>query len=262
MARQKKVKRPKKRVILFIVEGRSDMAALERPIQTLLADNEQGIQATFLIAECDVTSDRRNNPDNIEQKINRFYFEPFFSANDFCYPKDVLEVVHICDLDGTFIPDENCRVYDSEHEVDDGFVYDPPFIYGETAETVQERNHNKAANIRHLLTLETIKVGSKTCPYSVYFFSSNIDHYLHDKLNLLGHEKISRAEEFADKCDEDPTWFIRRICNHSQALKNMTLEESWTYITEGCNSIKRHTNFNIYIDKLVARLNESPEEEE
>ena len=254
MARQKKAKRPKKKVVLFIVEGRSDMAALERPIKTLLEGNEQGIEATFLIAECDVTSDRRNNPSNIEQKINRFYFEPFFSANDFCYPKDVLEVVHIVDLDGTFIPDENCWAFDEEHFAADGFVYDPPRVYGETAEAVIVRNQQKAANIKHLLTLDKIKVVSKTCPYSLFFFSSNIDHYLHDKLNLSGREKIERAERFADRCDEDPEWFVRRICQHSQALKGMTREESWTYIMEGTNSVKRHTNFNLYLENLLTRI--------
>lgn len=254
MARQKKTKRPKKKVVLFIVEGRSDMAALERPIQTLLEDNEQGIQATFLIAKCDVTSDYRNNPSNIEQKINRFYFEPFFSANDFCYPKDVLEVVHIVDLDGTFILEEYCRAFDAEHFAEDGFVYDPPYVYGKTAEAVKNRNAQKAANIRHLLTLDTIKVDSKTCPYSVYFFSSNIDHYLHDKLNLCDREKIEKAEGFADRCDEDPEWFVRRICRHSQALKGMTYEESWTYIMEGTNSVKRHTNFNLYLENLLTRI--------
>lgn len=254
MARQKKTKRPKKKVVLFIVEGRSDMAALERPIQNLLEGNEQGIEATFLIAECDVTSDRRNTPTNIEQKINRFYFEPFFSANDFCYPKDVLEVVHIVDLDGTFIPEENCRAFDAEHFAADGFVYDPPCVYGETSEAVIVRNRQKAANIKHLLTLDTIKVDSKTCPYSVFFFSSNIDHYLHDKLNLSGREKIAKAESFADRCDKDPEWFVRRICQHSHALKGMTHEESWAYIMDGTNSVKRHTNFNLYLENLLTRI--------
>ena len=77
--------RPKKKVILFIVEGDSDKQALERPIQTLLQGNDQEIEATFLVADGDVTSDSRITPDNIEQKINRFYFEPFFSANEFYY---------------------------------------------------------------------------------------------------------------------------------------------------------------------------------
>ena len=133
-------------------------------------------------------------------------------------------------------------------------MYDPPYVYGETAEAVKTRNEQKAANIRHLLTLDTIKVDSKTCPYSVYFFSSNIDHYLHDKLYLSGREKIAKAESFADLCDEDPEWFIRRICQHSQALKGMTREESWAYIMEGTNSVKRHTNFNLYIENLLTMI--------
>lgn len=254
MARQKKAKRPKKKVVLFIVEGPSDMSALERPIQTLLEDNAENIEATFLVAECDVTSDLRNNPSNIEQKINRFYFEPFFSANEFCYPKDILEVVHIVDLDGTFIPEEYCRAFDAEHFADEGFVYDPPYVYGATAEAVMRRNAQKAANIKHLLELDSIKVKNKTCPYSVYFFSSNIDHYLYDKLNLCGREKIRRAEEFADHCVEDLEWFIGRICKHSQALKGMAHEESWAYIAEGTNSVKRHTNFNLYLDRLLTMI--------
>lgn len=254
MKKQKAEKRPKKKIVLFVVEGRSDMAALERPIQNLLEDNEQGIQATFLIAGCDVTSDLRNNPSNIERKINHYYFEPFFSANEFCYPKDIHEVVHIVDLDGTFIPEEYCRAFDAEHFATDGFIYDPPYVYGETAEAVKARNKQKSTNIRHLLTLDKVKVKSKTCPYSVYFFSSNIDHYLHDKLNLSGHEKVAKAESFADCCDEDPKWFITHICKHSQALTNMTYEGSWKYIMEGTNSVKRHTNFNLYIERLLTQI--------
>lgn len=245
--------RPRKQVILFIVEGPSDQAALERPIQKLLQDHGSNIEATFLVAEQDVTSDIRNNPDNIVEKINRFYFEPFFSQNEFYYPKDVIQVVQICDLDGTFIPDEYCRAYDETHTAEDGFVYDPPYIYGSTAENVIERNHRKAENIRFLLTQPTIKVKTKTIPYSVYFFSSNIDHYLHDKYNLTGREKIQLAEAFADKCDDDIDFFITRLCKHCQALHEMSLEESWNFVMGENNlqSIKRHTNFNVFLEWLL-----------
>lgn len=246
--------RPKKKVILFIVEGDSDKQALERPIQTLLQGNDQEIEATFLIADGDVTSDSRITPDNIEQKINRFYFEPFFSANEFYYPKDIIEVVQICDLDGTFIPENHCKEYDTDHSAEDGFIYDPPYIFGKSQQAVIDRNRRKAENIRYLLSLDSIKVKSKTRPYSVYFFSSNIDHYLHDKLNLSTRDKINAAEKFADKCDEDPEWFLRRICQHSQAIKDMSHAESWAYIMSECNSVKRHTNFNLYINKLLAAI--------
>lgn len=246
--------RPKKKVILFIVEGDSDKQALERPIQTLLQGNDQEIEATFLVADGDVTSDSRSTPDNIEQKINRFYFEPFFSANEFYYPKDIMEVVQICDLDGTFIPENHCKEYDTDHSAEDGFIYDPPYIFGKSQQAVIDRNRRKAENIRYLLSLDSIKVKSKTRPYSVFFFSSNIDHYLHDKLNLSTRDKINAAEKFADKCDDDPEWFLKRICQHSQAIKGMSYEESWAYIMNDCNSVKRHTNFNLYINKLLATI--------
>lgn len=253
--------RPKKKVILFIVEGPSDMAALERPIQNLLTNNKQGYEATFLIAEQDVTSDRRNNPDNILQKINKWYFDPFFSANEFYYPKDIAEVVQICDLDGAFIPEEFCCDYKPEHQGAEGFIYDPPYIFGEKAQAIIDRNNHKAQNIRYLLNQSTIKVRSKTVPYSIYFFSSNIDHYLHDKVNLVGRDKIKLAEQFADMCEESSEWFTTCICDHPQALKNMSFKESWEFIMKAdeCNSIKRYTNFNIYIDALLQKISSTEE---
>ena len=63
--------RPKKRVILFLVEGKSELEALERPVQSMLQKSDSGIEAAFLVAETDVTSDSRHNPDNILQKINK-----------------------------------------------------------------------------------------------------------------------------------------------------------------------------------------------
>ena len=254
MARQKIAKRPKKRVILFIVEGESDKAALENPIQNLLAINKSCIEATFLIAKHDVTSDNRVTIKNIEQRLNDIYFRGFFSANEFYYPKDILEVVHIVDLDGTFIPEENCRAFDEEHFAEKGFVYDPPYVYGNTTEAVINRNRKKAENIKYLITLNEIKVCSKTCPYSVFFFSSNIDHYLYDKLNLITREKLDRARNFAIQCDQDSEYLIKRICRHSQALKNMSYDESWAYIMKETNSSKRHTNFNIYLEKLLGYI--------
>lgn len=169
--------------------------------------------------------------------------------------KDIVEVVQICDLDGTFIPDECCRAFDEAHFADDGYIYDPPYVYGKTADEVIARNQRKANNIRHLSGLSSIKVETKTCPYSVFFFSSNIEHYIYDKLNVEeSSEKVALARKFANQCDDDPDWFMRRMCRHSQALKGMTHEESWAYIMDGANSVKRHTNFNLCLENLLTRI--------
>ena len=247
--------RPREKVILFIVEGTSDMHALERPIMNLLQAHGSEYKVRFLPATTDVTSDFRNNPDNILDVIAKHYFRPFFSGND-CYAKYVVEVVHLCDLDGTFIPPENCRPYDSEHTAEKGFIYDSQYIYGRTAEEVIDRNRRKAENLEFLFReVTSIKV-KRAVPYSIYFFSSNIEHYLHDKINLCTRDKINLSEAFADKCDDDPDWFLRRLCRHNRALTDMTYEESWEFVMTGLNSLKRYTNFNIFLEKLLSRIHE------
>lgn len=249
--------RPKKHLILFIVEGPSDKAALERPIQALLDGNLLGLSAEFLYLETDVTSDSRNHPGNIMGNINKFYIMDYFKGNPQYYPKDVYAVVQICDLDGTFIPEENCKQFTELVYQEKGFYYDPPNIYGSTAEAVCDRNQRKADNIRFLLTQDSIKVKTKTVPYSVYFFSSNIDHFLHGDLNLPKREKIRKAEGFADGFDGDPNGFVEHLRHHPCAISSMTHSESWEFIMRGCNSLERHTNFNLYIDSLCTTIQEA-----
>ena len=253
--------RPKKHLILFIVEGPSDKAALERPIQALLDGNALGLTAEFLFLETDVTSDSRNNPNNIVGNINKFYIMDYFKGNPYYYPKDVYAVVQICDLDGTFIPEENCRQFTELIYEEKGFYYDPPLIYGSTEEAVIDRNQRKAANIRHLLEQGTIKVKTKSVPYSLYFFSSNIDHFLHGELNLPMREKISRAEGFADRFTEDPVSFVDFMHHHPCAINGKTHAESWAFIMEGCNSLDCHTNFNLFLDSLYTQIKEAEAQE-
>lgn len=254
--------RPKKHLILFIVEGPSDKAALERPIQELLDGNVLGLSAEFLYLETDVTSDGRNNPDNIMGNINKFYIMDYFKGNPHYYPKDVCAVVQICDLDGTFIPEEYCKQFTEYIFQEKGFYYDPPHIYGSTAEAVRDRNQRKADNIRFLLTQDSIKVRTVTVPYSVYFFSSNIDHFLHGDLNLPGREKIRKAEGFADRFDGDSASFVEHMRQHPCAITGMTHAESWAFIMTGCHSLERYTNFNMYLNDLCSTIQQAAEEEQ
>ena len=252
----KEMARPQKHLILFIVEGTSDVAALETCISELLDGNQHNLEARFINMNTDVTSDFRNNPRNITENINRHYLMKFFQGNDYYFPKDVYEVVQICDLDGTFIPEENCRQFTELNYLEEGFYYDPPYIFGATAETVQDRNQRKSENIQTLLSQNTIKVKTKKKPYSLYYFSSNLDHFLHDEINLEKREKIDKAKEFAEQFEGKPYAFVDFFCQHPYSSKNMTYEESWRYmIDNGTNSLMCFTNFNLYLEKLVSILN-------
>ena len=247
--------RPRKRVILFILEGPSDYAALARPIQTFLQGGKTEIEPAFLVAEQDVTSFSKNNPDNIIKAINKWHFDPFFSANEFYYPKDIIEVVQISDLDGTFVPDSNCRPYDENHWNEEcRFIYDPPYIYADNYQKIIDRNSRKSANLQFLITQKSIKVRSKTVPYSIYFFSSNIDHYLHNRLGLSGREKNDLAAAFADDCMADFGVFKRAVWTGQNTIQALDYEASWTFIMSGTNSLMRFTNFNLLLDSLNRKI--------
>ena len=110
--------RPKKKVVLFLVEGASDQESLFVPISKLYHEIDPEILVRFQIMHDrdrnnrgkfytggDITSKFGINTGNIEDEINDLFLCPFFSSN-YIFPKDVTEVIQIVDMDGAFIPSE------------------------------------------------------------------------------------------------------------------------------------------------------------
>lgn len=94
-----------------------------------------------------------------------------------------------------------------------------------------------------MLELHTVL---KTIPYSVYYFSSNMDHVLHDNANLPKEEKDELADAFDEEYADKPKEFIRLMSESSFAVKG-TYEETWNFIRFDNNSIKRYSNFGVYL---------------
>ena len=186
--------------------------------------------------------------------INKYHFDRFFSANGFIYPKDIVEVVQITDLDGSFVPNENCKMFTPDIFAEDGYIYMPPYIYGSSAEDVIDRNRVKATNLLFLAGLQTIKVKTKTVPYSIFYFSSNIDHFLYDKPNGTPSEKVSRAESFADSIEMKGIDIVDYFSRHQYATPIMNYAESWEYVVKEKRSICRGTNLNVYLNTLKDRI--------
>lgn len=246
--------RPRKKVILFIVEGQSDLEALERPVSAYVQTLCPDVDVFFFKSRTDITSDRRNNPGNIVNSINKYFLDRFFSENGFIYPKDLIEVVQISDLDGAFVSDENCKMFTPDIYSEDGFIYDPPYIYGPSSEDVIDRNKIKSANLRHLSKTSSIKIKSKTIPYSIYYFSASIDHYLYDKPNGAQSEKIVRAERFADSLENEGITIVDYFSKNPNSIKGMSFQESWEYVAKDNHSICRGTNLNLYFEQLKEKL--------
>lgn len=112
-----KSKRKRNKVLLFLVEGDSDVRTLETPIEAFL-DNEgiSGITVKFAklsktkdgkkIPGGDPTSDIDIYPGNIEEQITK-RVDRTTDEGVFIYPKEVVKIVQVVDMDGAYVLDEN-----------------------------------------------------------------------------------------------------------------------------------------------------------
>lgn len=225
---------PKKKILLFIVEGQTDETALATALSRIFSTSS----VKFQIVHGDILTKDFTGTDKI---INAVIGE----IKKFCagvYKKsDFLSIVHLVDMDGAFIPGD-AVIVDPEAPVE-GREY--PFytdtqIFTPSPPTIQSRNSRKAQNLSKLYGKEQIW----GIPYQVYFFSCNLDHTLYGQNNLTEEKKIHLAEEFDKEYGEEIEKFIRFIKNESFSVPG-TYKETWDFIKIDCHSLQRYSNFGL-----------------
>lgn len=108
-----------------------------------------------------------------------------------------------------------------------------------------ERNKRKSAAVERMLGISTVL---KTISYSVYYFSSNMDHVLHNQANLSKEEKEDLADSFDEEYADKPEEFVR-LMRESPFTVEGTYEETWDFIRLDKNSVKRFSNFGVYLTR-------------
>ena len=258
-------KRPKKQVVIVLVEGESEKDALWGPLEALMDEyNYYGnVEIRFGhikdedqdLYGGDITSKTGVHPGCIVKVINNLMLSWVFDS-DHIYPKDVIEVVHLVDLDGAYIPDSNIQPELADDEAKNVYINNT-IITRDVQKTIQ-RNENKRNNIDFLVSLSEIPIwqgfNRRVVPYSVYYFSSNLDHYLHNDANIAtSREKRDRAKRFSDRCVDDLNHLFKTFLEDPDGVCNMDYKESWDYIREGTNSVNRHSNLGVLIKKFTGR---------
>lgn len=217
----------KNRKILFvIVEGPSDETALGVLFNRIFDKNAVHVH----VVHSDITTTSGVTPANIISKVGdivRHYAGRTFKNYDFCH------IIHITDTDGAFVPDDSV-IYNA--------TISKPFYTTDEILTcnksgIEDRNRRKRENLHRLSSQRAIW----GIPYSIYYMSCNLDHVLYDKLNTTDDEKENNAFVFARKYKDDIPAFLDFISNSTFSVMN-GYTESWEYIAEGNNSLKRHTN--------------------
>ncbi len=258
-----KSKRKRNKVLLFLVEGDSDAITLEAPMEAFL-DNEgiEGITIKFAklakrndgqeMSGGDPTSDIDIYPGNIEDAITR-RIDRKTDEGTFIYPQEVVRIVQIVDMDGAYV--ENHDII--ERPTGKGNRKENRVYFEDRIETdnkfATERNlQRKRENLDYLSGLKTFKFGSKNIEYSIYYFSSNLEHFMYGIQNMERYKKVSEAKNFALECLDNPKCFLDKMKMGDYLLNDQTYEESWNYIRQrGLKSLSRMSNINIMLTDLV-----------
>lgn len=225
-----------KKVILFIVEGINDQTCLGGVLEEILDSNEVRFQMT-----CgDITSRNEIDEYNIKKEIGNVVKQ--FKDKYHLKPEHFMEVVHLVDMDGAFLSKE--FVFEENTEK---VLYRDDGIYTNKVANLIERNKKKSAVIERMLEISKVL---KTIPYSVYYFSANMDHVFHNDANLSDADKNILADEFDLKYAEDVEAFKKLITESDFSVKG-TYEETWSFIKLDNNSVCRYSNFGTYLEKYI-----------
>lgn len=215
-----------KKVFVFIVEGWSDSAALERILRKIYTN-----RAVYtVVTEGDITSDDRIPVTRVEAKIYEVVKKRI--DEDKIRFSDIASIIQICDTDGAFIPDTSIVSGESVK-----FTYSPTEIRTSKVSKAIGRNQKKREKINHLLETKTIK----NIPYRLFFMSSNLDHVLYDIQNLEDDKKVSYADAFYEKYKNCAQDFIEFIESVAFGVPDSFID-SWKFIKTDLHSLERHNN--------------------
>ena len=229
------MKKKAKKVILFLVEGASDLTSLEF-IDNINTDET----IKFQITSGDVTSKLNITPQNCREEINKILLS--FLERSKLRKTDIIKIIHILDIDGVYIPEINII----EDKNIKKFLYTINGILAPSKENVQKRNESKKQIVEKLLV--TSKINS--IPYEMYYMSCNLEHVLHDKLEDISEdEKKELANKFADRFYEKEIEFIDFINNKDFKVLG-DYKATWDFIKKDLNSVNRYTNFWLFFENL------------
>ena len=229
------MKKKAKKVVLFLVEGASDLTSLEF-IDNINTDET----IKFQITSGDVTSKLNITPQNCREEINKILLS--FLERSKLRKTDIIKIIYILDIDGVYIPEINII----EDKNKKKFLYTINGIVAPSKENVQKRNESKKQIVEKLLV--TSKINS--IPYEMYYMSCNLEHVLHDKLEDISEdEKKELANKFADRFYEKEIEFIDFINNKDFKVLG-DYKATWDFIKKDLNSVNRYSNFWLFFENL------------
>ncbi len=230
-----------KKFILFVVEGKNDQKEIEAiihlPYYSALLDR---FEPRFLIINGDITADVQTNSKKILERLNKLVLDFRRNGDAFSNIKvqDIQRVIHIVDMDGAFIPEDNIKKGTIEF-----YQYTEDAMLVPNVQAAVGRNRKKAEVLRKLIN--TTQIGN--IPYQIYFVSCNMDHFLFDDRMSDQNRKRTNAWKFQNICQVNPRQIERILSNELYISREYY--ESWELIQRGTQSLQRKTNINLFLEE-------------
>lgn len=228
-----------KKIILIIVEGKSEKLSLEGLFSRLKNGDDQEVK--FDIAF--YTSEHINGGDILQSndplKHIRSTVKKHLNRHKYRVT-DLSKVILLADIDGCYI--------------DDSKVIEKPGVeINCTANEIictnkvklVERNQRKRDAIATVLNYPMLAINQHSCPFECYFSCCNLDHLLHDDANLPNTNKVKMAQKFALEFSTNLEGFLILMKTHT--LGYQTSSDLWHYIRHDNHSLTRCSNIYFFL---------------
>lgn len=230
------------KIILFLVEGPTDGDTLALVYSKIVKEHD----IKFAVLHTDITADEEMTVKYIEDRIKRA-IEVYLKKNPFIKKSDILKVIQIIDTDGAFVPSTLVKQSDTGKT-----EYYETYISANNKNRLIRRNISKRSIVFKLVHSKDVA----GFPYEIYYFSRNIEHVLHDiSADLTDEEKEDLAFEIADRYSERPEDFLELLYKADFHVAG-SYEDTWKFIMENGNSLRRHCNMSVFFEKLGIMVDE------
>jgi len=89
----------------------------------------------------------------------------------------------------------------------------------------------------------------------MYYFSCNLDHVIHGVQFIEKRDKVKKAEEFATSMS---TSDFKLFLSQKALYEGESYEQSWDFIFSGDNSLKRCSNFILFLNEMESIITKNP----
>lgn len=238
------------KIILVFVEGITDKISLELMINTLVPHDRS--RPTFIVHNCDITQQLDVSVQNIVSKLGNAISEGIqqLERKYKIKPQDIERIIHVVDTDGVYISDAAV-----EYHSLDKIKYTLDKIYTQDVQFIKNRNEKKSSILDRLYPLPHIRYTTQDktqiIPYNIYYMSCNLEHVLHNVQNPSEKEKTELAEDWQQNISKDIEKILDFWDPKNPYIVNQDYNASWKFIKQGNNSLKRYTNFHLFLQEIA-----------